>query len=290
MRLAEQYSKNVNAIINQVRLSRGRLFVLVEGKSDYRFLRSHVGSGVSVVTVQGRDAVVNATRILGGFRKANFVGVVDADLQCVVERVEELPRLVHVSLDDDEQESCIDLEACLLRTRALEKVCLEAFGERVESEGGVEQVARRIRAWLRSTAAAIGAYRAAVMEHSLAGDRVASLVTFAECWSTEWHRFVDAGAMLCDEAVLEEVMREHITPEDKFPAVRRTAADFADRCRSGWLLCRGHDMTCLLAMHLNATGASLGGPGDVERALRMSFDRRMLEQTAFGRKLATYLS
>jgi hypothetical protein len=290
MRLAEQYSKNVSAIISEVRLSRGRFFVLVEGKSDYRFLRSHVGSGVSVVAVEGRDAVVNATRILGGFRKDNFVGVVDADLLCVVERAEDLPRLVHVSLDDDEQESCIDLEACLLRTAALEKVCLEAFGDRVERSGGVEEVARRIRGWLRETAAAIGSYRAAVMEHGRSGDRVASLANFSDCWSTEWQRFVDARAMACDESALEKVMQEHITPREKFSVVRQTAADFASRCRTGWLLCRGHDMSRLLAMHFNANGVSMGGPADIERALRMSFDRQMLERTAFGRKLLAFLS
>jgi hypothetical protein len=290
MRLAEQYAKNVNAVISQVRLSRGQFFVLVEGKSDYRFLRSHVGSEVSVVMVEGRESVVNATRILGSFRRDNFVGVVDADLLCVVQRVEDLPRLVHVSLADDQSESCIDLEACLMRTQALEKVCLEAFGDRVESAGGVEEVARRIREWLRTTAAAIGSYRAAVMEHVRAGDRVASLASFGECWSTDWQRFLDARAMTCDEGALERVMQEHITPADKFSAVRQTAADFASRCCSGWLLCRGHDMSRLLTMHFNAMGAPIGGPADVERALRMSFDRQMLERTAFGRKLLAFLS
>lgn len=290
MRLAERYSKDVDAIINQVRMSRGRRFVLVEGTSDYRFLRSHVGPEVSVVPVDGRDKVVKATRILGHFRKENFVGVVDADLQCVVSRTEELPRLVHVSLDDDEQESCIDLEACLLRTQALEKVCLEAFGDRVENAGGVEEVARRIRGWLQAAATAIGSYRAAVMEHGGAGDRVAPLKQFGECWSTEWHRFVDAREMKCNEGSLETVMRQYVRPEEKFAVVRQTAADFASRCRNGWLLCRGHDMSRLLTMHFNATGASIGGPAEVERALRMSFDRQMLERTAFGRKLLGFLS
>jgi hypothetical protein len=290
MRLADLYSKDVDAIINQVRMSRGRLFILVEGRSDYRFLRSHVRPDVSVVPVDGRDRVVKATRILGQFRNDNFVGVVDADLKCIVDRTEELPRLVHVSLDDDEQESCIDLEACLLRTQALQKVCLEAFGDRVESAGGVEEVARLVRDWLRVTAAAIGSYRAAVMEHGRVNDRVGPLARFGDCWSTEWHEFVDARAMQCDEAALEQVMRRYIKPEDKFATIRQTAADFAGRCRSGWLLCRGHDMSRLLTMHFNATGASIGGPADVERALRMSFDREMLEQTAFGRKLLAYLS
>jgi hypothetical protein len=288
MGIAGQYAKNVTAIISEVRMSRGRFFVLVEGSSDYRFLSRHVRDGVCVKNLQGRDAVVNATRILAGGPSKNFVGLVDADLQTVVARTEQMPRLVHVSLAEGEDESCIDLEACLIRTKALEKVCVEAFGDQVEREGGADAVANRIRAWLRETAAAIGAYRAAVMEHSLIGDRVASLGAFDDCSAQEWQRFANAAALTCDHLALEKLMREYVTPQSKFAALRQTAADYTAKCGSGWLLCRGHDMSRLLAMHFGAKRAEIHSKPEVERSLRMSFDREMLEQTAFGRKLLAY--
>lgn len=288
MRLTEQYAKNVEAIIAEVRMSRGRFFVLVEGSSDYRFLSRHVRDGVCVKSVRGRDAVVNATRILEGVRSQNFVGLVDADLKAVVTRAEQMPRLVHVSLAEGESESCIDLEACLIRTKALEKVCVEAFGDQVESEGGADAVANRIRSWLRQTAAAIGAYRAAVMEHCGVGDRVASLGDFDDCWERDWRRFAKADTLSCDRRALEAVMREYVNPKDKFATIRQTAADYTAKCGNGWLLCRGHDMTRLLAMRFSMKEAEIRGTAEVERSLRMSFDRQMLEQTAFGRKLLAY--
>jgi len=288
MGLAEQYSKNVDAIINEVRLSRRRFFVLVEGSSDYRFLCTHVKDGVCVKNVQGRDAVLKATRLLSKFRKDNFVGLVDADLHCVVARAEAMPRLVHVSLADQDDESCIDLESCLIRTPALDKVCLEAFGDDIERQGGVEVVTGRIRAWLRETSSAIGAYRAAVMEHAIVGDRIASLGGFDRCDDAEWKRFANVTSLACDPVALEQVMAEHVQPEHKFAALRQTAKDYATRCGGGWLLCRGHDMSRLLAMHFYAKGAAIRSKAEVERSLRMCFDRQMFEGTAFGRKLMDY--
>lgn len=288
MGLAQQYAGNVDAIINEIRLSRRRFFVLVEGSSDYRFLCNHVKEGVCVKNVYGRDAVLKATHLLGKFRNENFVGLVDADLQCVVARTEEMPRLVHVSLAEQDDESCIDLESCLIRTPALAKVCLEAFGDDIERQGGPEAAAGRIRTWLRETSSAIGAYRAAVMEHSIVGDRVASLIRFDECPDSEWKRFVNANSLSCDVVALEQLIREHVQPPEKFPALRQTAKDYTAKCGAGWLLCRGHDMSRLLAMHFSAKGLAIRSRADVERALRMCFDRRMFEETAFGRKLMAY--
>jgi hypothetical protein len=288
MGIAEAYKKNVDAIISEVRMSRGRFYILVEGSSDYRFLRGHFADAVCVKNVAGRDAVVNATRILSGFRKENFVGLVDADFKSVVAGKENMPRLVHVSLADDDRESCIDLEACLLRTEALEKVCLEAFGDRLEEVGGVAAETRRIRAWLRETGTAIGAYRAAVMEHSAVGDRVVSLEWLDECTHEEWNAFAQADSMALDRGALESLIKSRVMPQEKFASLRQTAADYAARLGTGWLLCRGHDMCRLLAMHFNAKHAAIHGRAEVERALRMSFDRRMLAKTPFGQKLFAF--
>lgn len=289
MKIAERYASDVMAVANEVKMSRGKMFILVEGINDARFLRRFVSSRVNVKSLDGRDAVVSSSRVLLGRGGDNFVGVVDADLCAAVGSVESMPRLVHVSLSEADGDSCIDMESCLLRSRALERVVARVLGGAVVEEGGVESVGKQVREWLRLVGARIGSYRAAVMEHSANGDRVASLVPFGESWDREWGAFSNPRELLCDPGELEEVIKRFVKPVSKFPALRQTAADYYSLHGEGWLLCRGHDMTRLLALYFRARSQEVGTPGEVERYLREAFDDGMLRSTSFGEKMLRWV-
>ena len=289
MKIAERYASNVGAVANEIRMSRGKVFVLVEGVSDSLFLRRFVPGSVSVRSLDGRDAVVSVSRRLLTREANNFVSVVDADLYGVMGRVEDMPRLVHVSLSETSGDSCIDMESCLLRSKALEGVLLRVFGGELSREGGVDCVAKRVRQWLRLVGSQVGAYRAAVMDHSANGNRVASLDSFGELWDREWSGFCKPSELFFDSLVLESVISQFIRPESTFPALRQTAADYHSVHGAGWLLCRGHDMTRLLALYFRARSKAISTPREVENCLRAAFDDSMLRNTSFGQKMLGWI-
>ena len=54
------------------------------------------------------------------------------------------------------------------------------------------------------------------------------------------------------------------------------------RVRFVWNLCRGHDLSKLLALHVNALGRENLSQADVESLLCASFEATMVQQAQFG--------
>jgi len=282
-------------VVNTVRMSRKRRFVLVEGENDYRFLANymsrevtllHVSDGAEPAThfssIGARDTVIRACQQLAADRFDNYVGLADADLHVALGPAPVVPRLVFISLSDTHNASCIDLESCLLRTNALRKVCVELLGPSIDRFGGVDNFVQQRREWLRATSMAVGAYRAAVMDFNYRRVRVAGIGHVSD---DEWLQFVDVSKGVFSRERLDQFMSSRISPENQRGPIRTCARDFENNLRDTWLLSRGHDMTQLLAIAFSSLTPRRVSTAEVESKLRIAFEGSMLKDTAFGRQL-----
>lgn len=270
----------------QVLMANRTRFVLVEGESDFGFLTPHLGGRARVAPVDGgREEVQKAHQDLGGKGANNFVALIDADFNEVVGLNPRMERLVYVSISSDPMESTIDLEATLIRTRALRQVCGEILGNRIQDYGGPKAFTDEMREALRLAAAAVGAYRAAVM--SFFAEKK-SIQGIGEVSDAEWESFVDLESGALDPGQLERFVGTRVRNAMKFPLIKAMAADCLRNAGHGWLLCRGHDMTQLLALRLSAITRRPLDRRSVERQLLSSFKGNLLKDTAFGRELNAF--
>jgi len=283
-----EYAEDPQLVMGLVRMCPDTFFVLVEGTSDYRFLANHVPDQVSIKDLAGRQEVINACRVLSTSQVNNYVGLADVDFRPVVGLKDEAPRVVHVSIGNEKTDSCIDLEASLLRTRALRKVCVDILGNQVERFGGASKLESDLRSWLRVVTAGVGSYRAAVMESNQRRQRVRSLRHF-DTDTAVWEQFCDARTMCYDVDRMHVVMSRHVLPITEVDSIKQAAKDYLANYGVGWLLCRGHDMTFLLAHFLSVIATRTVSHPEAESKLRLAFERSMLRETAFGRELIGYL-
>lgn len=281
-----KYATNTKKIASEVAMSSRTRFILVEGETDRLFLSPHVGRRAVIRELDGRSKVCEVFKVLEQRRQTNFVAVIDADFDQVVGINPSTPRIAYMALSDDGRECTIDLEAMLICTRALRQMCGDCLGTRIKDHGGPEVFAEEMRESLRRAAAAVGSYRAAVMDLYMETKAAQGI---GELDEEEWSQFVDpvTGAVSRDR--LEEVIRAKVLNESKFREVRQRSRDFYDNHGAGWLLCRGHDMTELLAMRLSFLRGREIQRQEVERLLRDAYTENLLKKTAFGRRLEQFL-
>ena len=160
----KEHSASRTHVTGVVLMAKSTRFVLVEGESDARFLSPRLAGRARATPIDGgRAAVQEAHSFLENHGASNYVALVDADFNEVLGLNESLPRMVYVSISADTADSTIDLESTLLRTRALRQLCGQHLGNHIQDLGGPAVFTNTIREALRAAAAAVGAYRAAVM-------------------------------------------------------------------------------------------------------------------------------
>jgi len=94
--------------------------------------------------------------------------------------------------------------------------------------------------------------------------------------------FLDPPTLQIQENKLRKiVVASTLCKPDHDWMVNRAQRLFAEY-GSGWNLCRSHDLSKLLALHLNALGRENLSQADVESLLRASFETAMVQQTQFG--------
>ena len=132
---------------------------------------------------------------------------------------------------------------------------------------------------MRKAASRIGAYRAAAQFfynefHRGYWDRDALQIGAAE--------FLDPPTLQIQEDKLREiVVASALNKPDHDWMINRAQQLFAEYS-SGWNLCRGHDLSKLLALQLNALRRENLSNVDGESLLRASFETAMVQQTQFG--------
>ena len=94
--------------------------------------------------------------------------------------------------------------------------------------------------------------------------------------------FLDPPTLQIQEDKLRKiVVASTLCKPDHDWMVNRAQRLFAEY-GSGWNLCRSHDLSKLLALHLNALVRENLSQADVESLLRASFETAMVQPTQFG--------
>lgn len=280
------FAQKRETVTATVLMAQQQTFVLVEGQAEVIVLKPHVGERAQVRDLVGRSNVQEAWKILDKAGACNFVALVDADFDEVVGRNGDAPRLLYVARSNPARESVIDLEAMLLRSRAIQEVCEHFLGEQLCWLGGPVRFADEMRESLRKAAASVGSFRAAVMSIFAEGRPVQPI---GDVTPDEWSEMLDTATGLVDHGRLEQFVGNRIMNIARFAEVKRRAADYRLSDGEGWLLCRGHDMTQMLAMRL---GHFAGRPitrRDVEDVLYCSDCGTIFQETTFGTALQNFL-
>ena len=185
----ERPMKGRSAIIiaNDIRLKRHvhkGCFLLVEGRDDRLLFRQFSEHSICwIMTVNGKQNVIDVVNILEGDPFPGIAGVVDADF----DHVEDRP----LSSDNLIMLETVDLEALLVRSSALDRVLVEL--------GSLEKIAefgRDVRGALVEAAVPIGCLRLHSLRTEL-GLRFQGL---------KYGRFIDKDSLAIDiRALVEEV-------------------------------------------------------------------------------------
>jgi hypothetical protein len=278
-------SQKVGHVTALVCMASRQRFVLVESGTELDLLRPHVRGRAQIEDMNGRPNVQEAWRILDSRGKRNFVAMVDADFDEVVGRNRAASRLVYVSVADNRSDSTIDLEAALIQTRALQDLCETVIGEPLVRLGGPLRFTHQLREATRQAAAAVGAFRAAVMD---VFEDSGSIQPIGELTGDEWAKVVSVQTGAIDRQALEDVVKSRVRNVLTYPDVRQRASDFERNDGAGWLLCRGHDMTEILALRFSWLTSRHMTRRDVEKLLCNSYRGNPLNETAFGAKLEQF--
>jgi hypothetical protein len=251
-----------------------KVWIIVEGNSDVKFL-SHCFEldefRYGFISANSKDHVLAALDELVQRGRSNFVCLVDVDLDFALRKVSRHhTRLCYVSLDEKNCD-CIDLESALFRTVALRKVLVEY--ELITFDNASTQT-EKFREAFRKAAAEIGAVRFALAKMDLRKQITDGHVLSAFDASTQTLRQDD---------FLSAIIR--LLPDHNHENFRANVTHARNKFGSAWQLCRGHDLSLLLAdtisFKLNRTVASC----HIERQLRIGCERDSFEVTLFGRSL-----
>ena len=274
-------------VVNLFLMVRGKYFVLVEGQSDKDFLGPRTAGRVHIEQLNGREEVERACDDLRRHDCKDFVALLDADFDEAVGINRSMPCVVYVSISDQPTESTIDLESTLVRTRALSQVCGELLEQRIQTLGGPAAFTETIRESLRGAAAEVGAFRAAVMSIFAEQRRIQGI---GELLNSDWEVIVDLDTGHVIREGLEQVMTSRVKNVEKYIDVQARARDFRMNYGHGWLLCRGHDMTQLLALRLSRLSGREISQRAVETMLSDRFNGDVFKETAFGQRLSAFFS
>lgn len=277
-----KHAYSATTVSNTISMSRSLRFVIVEGETELRLLQN-VLDGVHVKPAGDRDEVIRAVDTLLKRDSTNFLALIDADYKAALGRLEfSDKRTVYVSIDPNPINSQIDLESALFCSEALTKVCNEYLGSTFSSPAEGHQFAHRIREGIRKICAAVGAYRAARELHYYAGVRMGKI---GDLERSTWNRFCNLDELELNQRRLQHCIEERIASPLHFRNLKKGADAILSEHGAGWLLCRGHDITELLAAHFSNLLPRRVERPEVERSLRLAFEKTMLPDVAFGRAL-----
>jgi hypothetical protein len=260
--------------------------LVVEGESDYRLLKNWLDDrNARLENVNGKDnvkAVWEKTKERG-FKPLHCLADLDYDLIANTRPILD-PQFVYVSMDDgqpSEEVECNDLESALIRSSALSKVMAQKYrGQELYGEKFQDRI-DRLRESLRVASRNVGAFRAADMRYVKRYGRSPIGGDFPIC-----DVFFDQTLVTVDvEALSDSLLRSSRLSRSAMEEVVDNALALLATFDRGWQLCRGHDLTTMLALHLTAVGARNTTWREVEEDLRMACELDMLKKTRFGQRL-----
>jgi len=288
MSTLRKYQSNPSSLLNNAKMlfdNKGLQTIVVEGESDYRLLRQWlVDKNARLENVNGKP---NVKEIWLKAKERRFTAVhciADLDYDIVLKDdpiIDE--QFIYVSIlegSNDNDIECNDLESALIRSRALSKVMSQKYRGAALYENFEERI-YDLREKLRVSSLKIGAFRAASQQLWLA--KKISAIDGEFRISEE---FFDADNFQIDGEKLTSSVRNSSSLKGyAIEEIISKASHLELKYAAGWQLCRGHDLTTLLALHVTNIVERRVSPREIEEDLRMACELEMLSQTRFGARL-----
>lgn len=250
-------------VANSLRIKRSAYkdvsFLIVEGVTDKRLYQKFVcGQYCSVEIGQNKDNVIEAVRILNSSETPGIAGIVDSDFSHI------LPdsRLNQANLYTTDTH---DAETLMVKSQALYSVLME-FGDMESMLQFKERTGNDIREAILRAGKIIGILRLYSIKNNLN-------LNFSRL---NYQHFMNMETMEVDlDKLIEESLREsEAVSVDKDTVIRGIAA-LENEGYDPWDLCRGHDISEILALGLRHSFGTEHArnlySNDVEEALRLSY-------------------
>lgn len=275
-------------VVEQARMifsSSGRQTVVVEGEADYRLFRQWLlEKNARLENVDGKHNVKLVWEESNQRSLKNIHCLADLDYDLLVsDRPIFDSQFIYVSLEgglENADAECNDIESALIRSHALAKVMsqkyrgkelYEKFNDRIES----------LRERLRIAASSIGAFRAADLRVLKSRNRsaIGGDLTINDS-------FYDAKSVVLDVPILTAALsRSSRAGPSAMDEVIDIAGKLSIEYKAGWKLCRGHDLTEMLAMHVSILIDRRVSQREIEEDLRLACELDTIRATRFGEKL-----
>ena len=250
--------------------------LIVEGESDTSFFLFLADmNSCRLFVAKGKDNVLATVQII---RKAQYPGVsaiVDADFWNLEGK---LPSLTDVYVTDTH-----DLETMMLRTAAYQKVLLRHdFCPVGAVEIGMDQFqlrAAELMTDMLAVALRIGYLRWVSIRNGLR-------IRFSEI---SLRRCLDLGSFRLDDERLEtEILRSSDASAGSWGQIRAEADRLEDEGHDPWQVCRGHDLTEMLALRLSRSRPNPLTRRDIEKDLSAAYGSADFRETLLFQQLRAW--
>ena len=244
-------------------------FLIVEGRDDRLFFEQFVDSGDCAVQVaDGESNVVEVIDILDADSFPGAVGVIDADLDRLEGYSWQSSNLIVLDT--------YDLEALLIKSRALERVLVE-----LGSSEKITGRAKHPREELIDAAVPIGCLRLYSRRSKLLNLKFDGM---------QYERFVDRGSLRTNvRNMVREVKNRSQRSDLACDDTAREIRSIEDTVNDPWLVCCGTDMVAILGIGLRkALGTNDAGavkPDVLRTYLRLAYEWQELIDSRLGRDL-----
>ena len=190
---------------------------------------------------------------------------------------------IYVSIKEGNSESdieCNDLESALIRSHSLTKVMSQKY-RGLDLYQDFEVRIEKLREQLRIAARNLGAYRAA--DQLLFLTRKISAIGGNFAINED---FYDSINVSVDSEKLSSLLRRGSNFSGYgIEEVISNATKLSNKYATGWQLCRGHDLTEMLALHVSNLVKRNVTVREIEEDLRMACELEMINSTRFGARL-----
>jgi hypothetical protein len=260
--------------------------LVVEGEADFRLLRNWLNDKCArLEIVNGKDNVKDVWRRAKSMKFSPLHCLADLDYDLVADYTPIIDsQFVYVSMEEGQSAQeieCNDLESVLIRSSAFTKVLAQKYQRIDFGKENFHEFVEKLRENLRTASRNIGAFRAADLCYYRVNRRSAIGSDFGIT-----DVFFDRVTLAIDiDAVADALLRSSRLSFSAMEEVIGIARELLVKFDSGWQLCRGHDLTKLLAIYLTDRLGRNVSAREVEEDLRMACELETLYQTRFGKRL-----
>jgi hypothetical protein len=278
----QAFSNRPGEVINRARMEHGAskvVTLVVEGKNDKKFFSSWLQPGVArIQEVGGREYLMNILDALTDKESKWIHCIADIDYDFVSGCDRDSEKLTYISFNKKTRSiEANDLDAAVFQTGALNKVLrykLEPEQQTQDFDLWVENLREKIRV----AGNYIGSLRLA--DQKLNPRRA----VYMRAFQIEQHpEIFDADKIeinqkKCRAVLLRGHDQQSVSRSEEFFEV---ASVEENRWCGTWALCRGHDLTSMLAMYLQQKTNRAYSRADLEGDLSLACEAAMISRMEF---------